>query len=529
MNEDSLIGHVFDLESCINQGGSGKIYLATDPKTGEKLAIKSIEKCGCDNAESSWRREERVLAAISSDSAADAAAAAGRDYIVQVYQAAEEARKIHFIMEYCRGGSLQDYLFSTTCFPQNASTASLSRKVSPCAPELIDGAEMQVAGITYQMLKALQHLHSCGIVHADVHLRNFGVQVVQDDDGFCNRRLKLFDFGNSGRLVNAAGDECRTASSCPLAKDYKYYARLGGHNELLAPEILRCCFASGICPRGLPEHEARIAACRGELEKCKQGEHDTQVFFRWEGRPADIWALGCCVFALLSKGKTPFHYLEQDIAELEMHCNDASEEGAAQLRSLSDAVRMENELRKFDMFARIVDDKRDRRLGSSGDPGQRHQSLASVRQLLEDVAPSQLATLFVEDFVLNPDWRLRPSADQCLSHDWMRWYVFQVFLHRMVAQPMMTTDTFCALERTDLELFLKWMAHHFGRQESESRISADIISRAHTYFQSLHRRSSSEGKVLVDEANRVLALLEASAGGIVSAKLLLDVMFEPAT
>lgn len=103
--------------------------------------------------------------------------------IVKFYQTFEDGYKIHFVMEYCSGGSLEDHV---------ARRGLLSEK--------------RVARIMANAFSAVSYLHSKGIVHRDIKEGNFLMS-----DKSADAELKLIDFGLAQimnpeeRLVNRVG------------------------------------------------------------------------------------------------------------------------------------------------------------------------------------------------------------------------------------------------------------------------------------------------------------------------------------
>ncbi|KND03398.1 CAMK/CAMKL/PASK protein kinase [Spizellomyces punctatus DAOM BR117] len=104
--------------------------------------------------------------------------------------------------------------------------------------------ESQARFVFRQIISAIKHLHSLGIVHRDIKDENILV-----DEHFC---VKLIDFGSAAFVPQPTG---------------KLFDRFLGTIQYASPEILR-------------------------------GE-------KYRGPEAEIWALGCCLYIMLN-GEVPF-------------------------------------------------------------------------------------------------------------------------------------------------------------------------------------------------------------------------------
>ena len=138
--------------------------------------------------------------------------------IIQFYEIYQDNKYFHFVMEMCEGGDI---------------TTRLEKNNSPFSEETSKR-------IIFQILLAVNHLHSCNIVHRDIKLDNF---LFKSHD--INSEVKLTDFGLSKRVV--PGSKLQSLLGTPF---------------YVAPEILEK---------------------KGYTEKC------------------DIWSIGVCLYLTLSK------------------------------------------------------------------------------------------------------------------------------------------------------------------------------------------------------------------------------------
>jgi len=198
----------------LGAGVSGQVHLATSVRdSSQRFAVKSVNLYGMSH-------DERV------DLATEAEIFLGMDHphvarLVDVY---EENDRLHLVMECMEGGELSDRV------------AKLKRF-----------SERDAAEAVWQMLLAINYLHSKGIVHRDIKLENFLYEAKDTD------HLKLIDFGFS----KIWSPDTKMVVSC-------------GTLSYVAPEVLK----------------------KQYTDKC------------------DLWSLGVIVFVLLF-GHLPFRGTEQ--------------------------------------------------------------------------------------------------------------------------------------------------------------------------------------------------------------------------
>ncbi|CAI5489211.1 unnamed protein product [Closterium sp. Naga37s-1] len=207
-----------DVEERFEMGGEvlargefGAVRVCVERESGARLACKTIDKQSIQSADEArnLRREVAAMEVVS-----------GHPNVVQLHAACEDDKSIFLVMELCRGGDLFDFMRQYGRLP-----------------------ESMAAPVCRQLLAALHHCHTCGVLHRDVKPEN--VLLLQPGSV---KQIKLVDFGIST-------DVEPDAASC----------KLYGTPLYLAPETL-----DGI----------------------------------W-GPPADVWSTGVLVYALLS-GLPPF-------------------------------------------------------------------------------------------------------------------------------------------------------------------------------------------------------------------------------
>ncbi|XP_024974389.1 calcium-dependent protein kinase 28-like [Cynara cardunculus var. scolymus] len=146
----------------LGHGQFGYTYVAIDKSTGDRVAVKKIEKNKMllPIAVEDVKREVKILRALS-----------GHENVVQFHNAFEDNSFVYIVMELCEGGELLDRI--------------LSKK---------DGryTEKDAAVVVRQMLRVAAQCHLHGLVHRDMKPENFLFKSPNVDS-----HLKATDFGLS--------------------------------------------------------------------------------------------------------------------------------------------------------------------------------------------------------------------------------------------------------------------------------------------------------------------------------------------
>ncbi|KAM6138216.1 hormonally up-regulated neu tumor-associated kinase homolog A-like [Phoenicopterus ruber ruber] len=141
----------------INKGSFAKVMEGLHIPTGEKVAIKVIDKRKAKQDSyvlKNMKREPRIHQMIKHPN------------VVRLYETLETDNSYYMVMELCLGGDLLDRI---------------------CDKKRL--AEREVRRYTRQILSAVEHLHCQGIVHRDLKIENF----LLDE----NNNIKIVDFGLS--------------------------------------------------------------------------------------------------------------------------------------------------------------------------------------------------------------------------------------------------------------------------------------------------------------------------------------------
>eukprot|EP00927_Polykrikos_kofoidii_P007674 TRINITY_DN13154_c3_g1_i1.p1 TRINITY_DN13154_c3_g1~~TRINITY_DN13154_c3_g1_i1.p1 ORF type:complete len:757 (+),score=115.93 TRINITY_DN13154_c3_g1_i1:66-2336(+) len=170
--QSKSIGH-YVLMKTIGEGTFGKVKLGTHILTGERVAVKVLEKGRIVDSADVERvaREIHILKLIR------------HPHIIQLYEIIETPRQLYLIMEYACGGELFDYIV-----------------------EHVRAEEPEACRFLHQILAGVERVHQTGVVHRDLKPENLLLDERND--------IKIVDFGLSntfeeGQLLQTAcGSPC---------------------------------------------------------------------------------------------------------------------------------------------------------------------------------------------------------------------------------------------------------------------------------------------------------------------------------
>ena len=141
---DNLIGKKLDgrylIESLIGVGGMANVYRGQDTQTGNAVAVKVLKEEFLDNEElvRRFKNESKAISILDHPN------------IVKVYDVSVSEKMQYIVMEYIDGITLKEYL------KQRGGALTWKETVH----------------FATQILGALEHAHSKGIVHRDVKPQN---------------------------------------------------------------------------------------------------------------------------------------------------------------------------------------------------------------------------------------------------------------------------------------------------------------------------------------------------------------------
>ncbi len=152
------IGQIFDqryrIEQVVGLGGMAVVFKATDTVYGRTVAVKMLREDMAKDPTNVKRFENESKAVVLLE----------HENIVKIYDVNVEGQLKYFVMEYLDGITLKDYM---------------RRKGTLDKMEVISCAE--------QILRALEHAHTKGVIHRDIKPQN--IMLMR------NGQIKVTDFG----------------------------------------------------------------------------------------------------------------------------------------------------------------------------------------------------------------------------------------------------------------------------------------------------------------------------------------------
>ena len=181
------------LNEEIGSGGFAKVVQGIHIPTGEKVAVKIMDKAQIFSEPLNLNRIQREIAILK---------IVRHRNIIKLYELMETPNKIYLVMEYCNGGELFDYIVSKQHL-----------------------TERQACRFFQEIINSVEYLHSLNIVHRDLKPENLLLDKINN-----KITLKLIDFGISNcyspeKLLTTP---CGTASYAPpeMHRGEEYYGLL---------------------------------------------------------------------------------------------------------------------------------------------------------------------------------------------------------------------------------------------------------------------------------------------------------------
>ncbi|PNF16216.1 Maternal embryonic leucine zipper kinase, partial [Cryptotermes secundus] len=159
----------YEIEKTIGCGGFAKVKLATHTLTGEKVAIKIMDKTHLGDDLPRVELEMKALMNLN------------HQHICRLFQLIETSTHFFMVLEYCSGGELFDHIVERNRLSEGESRSFFR-----------------------QIVSAVAYLHSIGYAHRDLKPEN----VLLDKD----QVVKLIDFGLCAKPTG--GMDCHLSTSC---------------------------------------------------------------------------------------------------------------------------------------------------------------------------------------------------------------------------------------------------------------------------------------------------------------------------
>ena len=172
---------IYQQISVLGEGGFGSVFLYEHKLTKKQAAIKFVDLRTIESPEDVNRAysEIGVLRGLKHPN------------IVNLIDAFDSDEKICFVMEYCSGGELKDYLDQNGPLP-----------------------EAEVYNLACQIAEAIRYCHNSKVIHRDLKLEN----ILFSDSS--KTQIKIVDFGIAGMFaVGAAGERSDAGSLLYVAPE----------------------------------------------------------------------------------------------------------------------------------------------------------------------------------------------------------------------------------------------------------------------------------------------------------------------
>ena len=256
------------LDKLLGKGAFGSVHLAVNKNTGRRVAIKSIDLRRVFDT-SALAREVRIMMLLQPT-----------DSCLKLLDGPLNAAigtAVHLVLELCEGGQLLERVNELSAISGDQMPATVKQPERGMAS--FNEADAQC--LARQMLSATAHCHGKGIVHCDIKPPNWvfrerksmhrgspGVSFSLQDT------LVLIDFGLSAELALHHEDGSSSTNRCGSNQNRNSDSK-GGRKQKLTS-------VSGTFSYMAPE-----------------------VFTGQYDHAADLWAVGVCLFTLLT-GEAPY-------------------------------------------------------------------------------------------------------------------------------------------------------------------------------------------------------------------------------
>lgn len=208
MTTYSALKGLYHIRETIGSGGFAKVKLGYHALTGDKVAIKIMDKAGLGEDLPRVRTEIEAMKSLT------------HQHICKLYQVVETEEKFFMVLEYCPGGELFDYIVSKDRLPEDEARIFFR-----------------------QIVSAVAYIHDQGYAHRDLKPEN----LLLDED----QNLKLIDFGLCAKPKGGIENHLKTCCGSPayaapeLIKGRSY---LGAEADLWSMGVLLYALLCGYLP-----------------------------------------------------------------------------------------------------------------------------------------------------------------------------------------------------------------------------------------------------------------------------------------
>lgn len=153
----------YDTEGAsLGSGNSGTVRVATNRRTNERRAIKTIHKLRVEDFQK-FQVEIEIMKMMDHPN------------VIKLYEHFQDTKNFYLVMELCSGGDLFDHIISTRDF-----------------------SETHAAHILKMVLKGVNYIHHRQVAHRDIKPENF---LLCSSEPIAKNTLKIIDFGLSHRCA----------------------------------------------------------------------------------------------------------------------------------------------------------------------------------------------------------------------------------------------------------------------------------------------------------------------------------------
>lgn len=205
---DALLEGQYVLQETIGKGGFAKVKLGIHVLTGEKVAVKIMDKETLGDDLPRVKLEIEAMKSLSHQN------------ICKLYQVIETEKKILMVLEHCPGGELFDYIVAKD-------------KLS----------EQEARAFFRQIVAAIAYIHHQGYAHRDLKPEN----LLLDND----QNLKLIDFGLCAKPkggINSHLDTCCGSPAYAAPELISGQAYLGSEADIWSMGVLLYALLCGFLP-----------------------------------------------------------------------------------------------------------------------------------------------------------------------------------------------------------------------------------------------------------------------------------------